>query len=237
MITKELIENRINHFLGYGNIESDIWFIGMEEGFDGNLSDLKIRFNNAESKSVIDLQNDMTHVQDHIKWFLPNSKVQNTWGKLIQIVLTLKSNEPITIDQIKEFQRKEFGRLSSTHSCLELMPLPCRSIRKEDWFYNQFNIDYLETRKKYLDKIMPIRIELFKNLIKKNNPKIVICYSIGYLKKWQEIVDIELTKINNLYYCRKDQTHFFVIPHPVARGLTNNEWFEIFKNLKEISSI
>ena len=47
MITKELIENRINHFFGYGNIESDIWFIGMEEGFDGNLSDLKIRFNNA----------------------------------------------------------------------------------------------------------------------------------------------------------------------------------------------
>jgi hypothetical protein len=237
MITKELIENRINYFFGYGNIQSNIWFIGMEEGFDGDLFDLKIRFDKAISKSVIDLQDDMVQVKDHMKWFLPNSKVQKTWGKLIQILLTLPSNDSITIEQIKEFQRKDFGRITGSHACLELMPLPCRSIRKEDWFYNQFGIDYLETRKKYLETIMPIRIKLFKKLIEKNNPKIVICYSFSYLKKWQGIVDFELKKINNLYYIKKDLTHFFVIPHPVARGLTNNDWCEIFKDLKEISSM
>jgi len=34
MISKELIEKRINKFRGYGNLNSDIWFIGMEEGFN-----------------------------------------------------------------------------------------------------------------------------------------------------------------------------------------------------------
>ena len=33
MITKEIIEDRIENFLGYGNLDSEIWFIGMEEGF------------------------------------------------------------------------------------------------------------------------------------------------------------------------------------------------------------
>ena len=86
------------------------------------------------------------------------------------------------------------------------MPLPCRSIRKKDWFYGKFEIDYLETRKKYLDKIMPIRIELFQDLIKKFNPKIIICYSFSYLEKWKDIIGCNLSKKKNIYHCKKDKT-------------------------------
>jgi len=130
----------------------------------------------------------MTDIQDHMKWFLPNSNIQKTWGKLILILLTLKFNETITNDKIKEFQRKDFGRLKSNHCNLEFMPLPCRSIRNSDWFYNQFKINYLENRKNYIDKIMPFRIKLLQDLIKRYTPKVVICYSFSYLEKWKRII-------------------------------------------------
>ncbi len=235
MLTKKIIEERINRFWGYGNLKADIWFIGMEEGFHGNLIDLENRFNRTKNKSVVDLQNDMSDVQDHMKWFLPNSGIQRTWGKIIKILLTLKSNKKITNDEIKEFQRKEFGRLNSDHCRLEFMPLPCRSTKKKDWFYNKFEIDYLETRKKYIDKIMPLRIKLFQDLIKKYSPKIIICYSFSYLKKWQEVVGCELLDKSNLYYCKNNGSNFFVIPHPTAHGMTNNDWNQIMQNIKRIS--
>ncbi len=235
MITKELIEKRIDKFWGYGNLHSDIWFIGMEEGLHGTMTDLENRFNNTKDKSVIDLQGDMTDVLDHMKWFSPHANIQKTWGKLIKILLTLQCKGKTTNDKIKEFQKKEFGRLNGNHCSLELMPLPCHSIKKQDWIYKKFSIDYLETRSKYLKKIMPIRIKLFQGLIKKYNPKIIICYSLTYLEKWKKIIMHNLLKKKNLYYCKKNNTIFFIIPHPVARGMTNNEWNEIVQNIKAIS--
>jgi hypothetical protein len=70
MILKKLIENRINNFLGYGNIDSDIWFVCMEEGFAGGLEDLEDRFNATKDSVVIDIRDDMVDVSDHIRYFL-----------------------------------------------------------------------------------------------------------------------------------------------------------------------
>src|SRR3989338_8830097 len=153
MITQNLIEDRIHNFMGYGNLNSDIWFIGMEEGFHSSLSSLESRFNKTRGKSVIDVQDDMTNIQGHMKWFAPDSSIQRTWSKLILILLVLRS-ETTEKEKIKAFQRKHFARKNSNHCNLDLMPLPCRSTREKDWFYNQFGIGYLENRKEYLAKIM-----------------------------------------------------------------------------------
>ena len=34
MINKELIQNRIDNFWGYGSLDAPVWFIGIEERFD-----------------------------------------------------------------------------------------------------------------------------------------------------------------------------------------------------------
>ena len=116
------------------------------------------------------------------------------------------------------------------------MSLPSHSIKNKDWIYENFGIDYLKTREAYLQKVMPLRIRLFQKLIRENNPKIVVFYSFKYLEKWKEIIGCELSKKNNFYHCKKDETNFFVIPHPVAYGMTNNDWNEIAQSIKQISS-
>ena len=66
-ITKDLIEGRINNFWGYGNLDGNVWFIGLEEGFGGNENDLARRL--SKNKVVLDNQGDMRDVADHIRWF------------------------------------------------------------------------------------------------------------------------------------------------------------------------
>lgn len=45
MLNDALLEKRINEFLGYGNLESDYWAIGMEEGGGNSLSEINQRLN------------------------------------------------------------------------------------------------------------------------------------------------------------------------------------------------
>ncbi|HGJ64943.1 TPA: hypothetical protein ENS27_06070 [bacterium] len=243
MITKELIENRINNFLGYGNINSDIWFIGKEDGFHGNLKDLEDRFIITKDKKVIDIQDDMANVTDHIKHFAHNSKIQKTWHKLILILLVLDSETNINNDKIIQFQRKKFARLNSNHCSLLFMPLPCKSTAEKDWFYNKFDIDYLISRKKYDEQIAPLRINLFNKMIVQHTPKTIIFYSSGerYLRIWERILGKELKQLSDqLHYCKNNKTNYFVIPHPSALGkfcLTKEEWLNIAYKIKEISNI
>lgn len=234
MIAKDLIENRINNFWGYGNLNSNVWFIGMEEGFHGSLLGLENRFNKTKNKSVIDLQDGMVDVKDHMRWFSEKSSSQPTWRKLILILLFLEDKK-INNDKIKKYQKEKFGRLKSNHCSLEFMPLPCRSVGKADWFYDKFGIDYLVNRKSYIEKIMPTRIKLFKKLIEKYKPKIVIFYSLSYLKEWKKIIGSDVKKVGDVYFKKSNNTNFFIIPHSTAYGKTNNDWTKIAKTIKKIS--
>ena len=207
MLTIDLIENRINHFWGYGNLQSDIWFVGMEEGFHGSLEDLNNRFQKTKNKNVIDIKDDMIGVKDHIKWFNNNSNLQKTWHKLIFILLTLRSKENTAIDDLKHFQRNEFARLNSDHCSLEFMPLPSKSVNPRDWMYKQFGVDYLKNRKEYTKKIMPLRISLFKKIISQYKPKIIIFYSLSYLDKWKEIIGkSSIIHSKEIYYSKNNES-------------------------------
>lgn len=232
MITTKIIKDRVEKFLWYWNIDSDIWFIWMEEWFSWDINDLEKRFKKTDWKSLIDIKRDMDWIEDHMIAFLPNSNIQRTWSKLILILLIFEWEDNIDIDIIKNYQRNKFARIDSNHCSLEFMPLPCKSINKKDWIYNQFWISYLKTRKDYLNNIMPSRINLFKDLINKYNPKVIIFYSFTYLEKYKQIIWCELIKHWNLYYNKINNTLFFVMPHPTAHWYTNKDWLEISNNIK-----
>jgi len=232
MIDKNLIENRIKDFWWYWNMNSDIWFIWMEEWFSWDVYDLEKRLKITFWKTIIDVKDDMLEIDDHMKWFVSDSPLQRTLSKLILILLVLEWKDNINNQLIKEYQRNNFARNTSNHCSLEFMPLPCKSINKKDWIYWDFWINYLSTRKDYLKNIMPTRIELFQNLIIDRKPKIVIFYSFTYLDKYKEIIWDDLIKEWNLYYKKINNTNYFVIPHPTAHWYTTINWFEISRIIK-----
>jgi hypothetical protein len=149
--------------------------------------------------------------------------------------LTLSSEKVIDNNAIKEYQRKKLARSNSNHCSIELMPLPCRSVSNKDWFYNQFKIDYLSSRKSYLRSVLPLRIKSIKEVITKYKPRIVIFYSFTYLKYREEVIGNKFIKLNRLYHYKQDDINYFIIPHPTAYGIEKQEWIDIAESIKALT--
>src|SRR5690606_2669800 len=165
---REIILNRIAKFFGYGDLNSDIWFVGMEEGFnDKGLTNAQIeqnliaRFNATYNCVVVDCRRDMTTVSDHMKFYSAGAKIQPTFNPLIRILFSYLGN-PFPIHGAKgkviDFQIYHFGsksvmtdipsideRLSPyidarfNHCSLDLMPFPSRTAAQWNFYENWAN--------------------------------------------------------------------------------------------------
>ena len=235
-ISKELIEDRINNFWGYGNLNSKYWFIAMEEGTGGNIKELTQRFIKTKGKSVLDCNKDMLDIPEHIKYYSGiTPPLQSTTSKLIRVLLNILNDDKVDTEKIRNFQRDKFGRLDSNHCSLEFMPLPVPNT--DSWIYKCVDIDYLSDRQSYNYKIMPKRIKLFHELISNYKPSAVIFSGLTYYDKWEQISNTSFTQIGNkISYSKSNNINFFIIPHP-GSYLKNSDWDEFGKIIKnKISS-
>jgi len=229
---KVLIQERIKNFFGYGNLESDIWFVGMEEGFDGSMNLLYERFKTTSDKIVCDIVEDMQTSPDHLRWFADNAPTQKTYRPLIYIHLYLTTGKEPTLEEIRQFQIGSFGRKKSDHTVLELMPLPSKSIKEADWLYGDFNIEGLASRKEYLKTYKPRRAHQLQALIHRHKPKLVLFYSRTYLSDWQQIASIPFEEIipKKLHIAKNHGTLYAVVPHATSFGMSTSDW----KNIVEV---
>lgn len=230
-----LIKQRIKNFWGYGKLSGGVWFVGMEEGCDGSIPKLLKRFEETSEGEVFDIYDDMQSSADHMKWFEEDAPTQSTYRKLIYLLLYLQNHTEPTLEDIREYQVKHFGRKKSDHAVLELMPLPSRSINQKDWVYASSGVKGLSSRKEYMKVYKPERIERLRELIQKHNPKFVILYSLTYLNDWREVADIQLEEIfeKKLYIAKNDHTIYAVVPHSTAHGLFARDWKEIAEKLED----
>jgi len=241
-LSKGLIERRIREFVGHGNLDSVVWFVGIEEGRGNDtIEQLNKRLHASDGKQTMDIQE--LDLLSHRQWFKENPPIQRTWRIPIRTLLVLEEKQADN-NAIKEFQRKLWARADANHGMFELFPLPCRSTRNAAWPYGIFARDeetqYLASRQAYMKKVAPERIKLFKTLIAEYKPKLVIFYakSKKYRKCWQEIVGnpLEPRKIcdsDELFVSNNGTTKFIVIPHPVARGISRERWNHIINFIKE----
>jgi len=233
---KVLIKERIKNFWGYGNLESDIWFVGMEEGFNEKTEDLYKRIKATEGKQIADVYEDLKIDAGSVKMFEEGAGSNKTYRPLIFIQLYLQNKMVPTLDQIKAFQINYFGRKNSDNAVLELMPLPSKSVAKEDWLYKETSIEGLESRKSYLEMYKPLRVQALKELIQEHKPKLVLFYSKTYMEDWKNIADSEyIEQIPILLQTAKNHdTLLAVVPHPVSQGRSNNDWETVAIKLDEL---
>ncbi len=221
-----LIQERIKNFWGYGNLKSKIWFVGMEEGCDGSISKLVKRFEATARGEVFDIYDDMRHDADHMRWFQEKAPTQATYRRLIYLLLYLETRKEPTLEEIREYQIKHFGRKHKDHAVLELMSLPARSLKQKDWVYASSGIDGLSSREEYLKKYQPERVRRLRELIREHKPKIVIFYSLTYLEQWGQIPDTPFHKVDELklHTAKDDHTLYAVVPHSVAPKMSRQDW-------------
>jgi hypothetical protein len=230
-----LTNERIKNFWGYGDLESDVWFVGMEEGCDGSIPKLIKRFGATSSGEVFDICDDMQGDADHMAWFKDGAPTQATYRKLIYLLLYFQTHKEPSLDDIREYQIDHFGRKKNNHAVLELMPLPARSLHAKDWVYASSGIEGLSSRREYLKKYKPERTKRLRELTQKHKPKLVICYSMVYLEDWMQITDTPFHEVipKKLNVAKDDHTVYAVVPHSVAHGMSNDDWKQIAGKIME----
>jgi hypothetical protein len=230
---KLLLQERIKNFWGYGNLGGDIWFVGMEEGYNQNNEILIKRLEATAHSAVFDIYDDLKVDPGHVYWFEEGAPTQPTYRSLIYILLHIRNGKEPTLEEIREYQIKRFGRKTSDHAVLELMPLPSKSIKESDWLYANSGIEGLSTRKEYLATHKPARVRELRTLIQKHKPRLVLFYSKMYLSDWQQIANIPLEEkiIKKLYTAKNHDTLYAVVPHTTSFGMFKSDWKKIAEAL------
>jgi hypothetical protein len=147
------LENFIQSFVGYGNLESDVWFIGMEEGGGVTENEVRARLEvwvnrgQAQIEDVREFHVACRQVQNnqHIaaplevaltNWldlcFVDAAELQFTWERIIRFV---RANQQLNLhpEEMRQYQINQLAGTAGNLAILELFPLPSPGSRK--WNY------------------------------------------------------------------------------------------------------
>lgn len=244
----------LNNFFGYGNWNSDFWFVGMEEG-GGDILQLvnnKIDsfYNNHYSQeSLIDNYHFQINCvgrpcnEEAIKFLGPRPnnqpvRLQMYWSKKIRILLGINGLETTT-NSIRLFQTEHWGRIHNLdytyrHAVVELLPLPSPS--RGEWQYLNWTehftgvyCPFLQTRQVYYNHIMASRVEMLISKINEYKPRLIILSGAQNDIEYNliaEIINWENFNYDgfNCHFQTVNNTLFVKTMAPNTWGLTTNYW-------------
>jgi hypothetical protein len=180
-------------FIGYGNLEAPVWFIGpeerlLEETEEQIVQHLEIR---RRFKPVECLRG--VHVRKLKELTCPGlePKLQGTWKRMCWIMLWLENRDPTKnrLD-VLDYQTCQLGVTGGRTLLTELLPLPKKSTRPCDWpdFYSrEFGFQGLED---YKASVLPCRLNMLRELVERYNPPAIVCYGKGYWGAFQELFEL-----------------------------------------------
>ena len=228
----KLIEDFCLGFYGYGSLDSDYWFIGMEEGGENDIQQFYENYvEKWDRNKTSDISNGINKDAE-LKYFSEGAKIQRTWGRLIRIILSIE-NVYIDREVIRNYQINKLGRNNENNLLLELLPLPNKST--SHWIFGDLDIPFLKTRHSYLQFYLPKRKECIKKLILEQKPKVVIFYSTTqqYISVWKEIIGLDCQITDDGYFVGKiNDIIFSICKHPNARGITNNYFHQLGNKIR-----
>lgn len=224
----------INNFLGYGNHNSDIWFIGYEESSVGvNFPELLRKWFNNHCPNVTNVNN--LHTNNQYLFSTPKGPpIQPTWGKLIRIYLSYldrfwmvgSNGSAISTYQQRKLIRKVQGTSWGTSYgfciLLELYPLPNKKKSILDTTYKKL----WSSRVGYKNNTRSARVAALSRYIQSHCNKKIIDYSGENIFGLQNQIPLATTPNNHQSITIKhgfDQknNHYLSIPHPCSHGFTN----------------
>jgi len=248
----------MNNFYGYGNLKGKFWFIGMEEGGGATVEEINSRLDQWElsgKPALLDnyeFHKSVTNKTGKSFEYLFNgkkSKYQPTWGGLIKILLNYSSSKQVCLNDVKEFQSNQLGRLKSNNCIMEVFPLP--SPNSKIFEYKNWTNNFLTSRESYKTDIKDLRIKTLNKLVNKHTPEFVVFFSSNqeYQEYWSEISGIDFSTISSsdietngkkvlkAKIAKRNNTVFVVIPHPVYPGITNTYYQKVAAEIKRKSQI
>jgi hypothetical protein len=237
MINTEALKNYISlgdspGFYGYGKWSSEIYIIGIEEAGCYSESLIQQKINryyelNFGHEGLFDnklFQGNLTDLCDknlsnYADFYNGNIK---KGGYVPKIATLLKVLEDSNIETF-EYVAKYFGSEISNHSLIEILPLPCPTVK--DWWYpkwvNLKELDYFVSKKKYREEVIKKRVETIKMKIEKSESRKLVLFLANGKDKiayWNRISPINLNnythKIGSIPYHVDKKIMYVLLPFP-----------------------
>lgn len=171
----ELVKGCMENWLGYGNGESETWFIGTEEsGAEIWRHQTKSLNESLKLRQKFDVFMDFYKVWEEL-YDLDLSLFRGAavW-RFIAATLLAVEGKPVSAESVRSFifDEKKLGRLAGNHAMLELFSLPKptkSSIAPYEHIWN--------SNTEYVKEVLPSRLALLKDAIKENDHlKLLISY-------------------------------------------------------------
>lgn len=239
-LDEELLNEYMNCFFGYGNLNSDYWFIGMEESGGTTFNEIEQRLVTWEKRGMSTVEDLYDyHIDINVpEWFTDHAQVQKTWNGIIRIFLRSDKGIEPNIEDVRKYQINDLARSNGETCIIELLPLPSPSI--SDWKYNRYSSNpLLVNRNIYTQKVGAERINKITSLINDHNPKNIIFFGIGYLKSWCQILQTELDCVTiqnkSAYFGKVGNANVAVTHHPSAHGMTTAYYHEVGEKLANMN--
>jgi hypothetical protein len=182
-----LLLDYMQGFHGYGSYEAPYWFVGMEEGSTGSIDEITNRISVWAKRGKPELDDLVGfHHATGLDWlFKPDAPLQPTWRGLIRLFLAAEGISA-DVEQVRNIQRTELGRMGGTNALIELFPLPSKSTHH--WLYaDHSSVHCLRSRKTYYQEVGPARIRHLRERMREHQPKAVICYGLSHRLWWEQI--------------------------------------------------
>lgn len=188
MVTPEDLQTVLN-FIGYGNLEAPLWFIGKEEGVGKPLRTLSWSLDRelqtrATWSPVMDMF-DAHRTLRNIYWV----DLEFPW-KLVLISRLARGILHLAPDWSRSdkgigYVLNHLGLATSETLLGEALPLPHRY--REHWphLYKQL----YPSRKEYEQAVMPKRFAMWRELIEEHRPQTVICYGLLWYYNRDKFID------------------------------------------------
>ena len=216
-------------FVGYGNVQAPLWFIGMEEGSGTGLDELARRVAAWHERGQRPLEDlgDFHRAIGLDRHFRSPYPLQSTWRPLLRTLLAWRG-EASSPRRLREVQASELGTTTGDTALLELLPLPAPSVAH--WPYATLAPAHPELvdRRTYRTMTEPRRLETLQRLVRRAMPSVVVCYGLQYRAAWASLSEGELVEqhLAGVRYWRgaHAKTVVLVVPHPVARGASSAFW-------------
>ncbi len=232
MLNDVVVNEFVHRFYGYGTYTESFWFIGMEEGGGDSEAEVQDRIHAWDSRGNCELE-DLAEYHRVIgvdRHFSSSPILQKTWAKLIRLLLGAQGRS-ISTEHIRAYQRDQWGRSDGNTCLIELLPLPSPSLGH--WLYAECSaLPYLTSRETYRQELIQGRIDHIKQRISEYQPQAVIFYGLEYRTWWEVIAEapFEVHQDVRLFNAQGKYTHYLMVQHPVAFGMTN-AYFEQAGNL------
>ena len=199
-LTHELLRDYANAFHTYGDFDSPVWFLGLEEGGGRDLDEAGRKLTSwhgngrRSNGSFTDPGLDADHAASRfLRTEGKPAELQKTWANQLRVLLGMRG-EPLDNDRVRHLQTREHGRIGGPTCLMELFPLPCRNAGA--WIYGDVPHDpaanepnVFATKKAYRDHYLPKRLAMIAALVEEHRPAALICTVWTHRGPFLELLD------------------------------------------------